>query len=192
MPRHTLIPIADGVEEIETVTIIDTLRRAGTQVTVASCKTDGSLTITASRGVILTADEHISHVTDKSFHLIAVPGGMPGAENLRDCPFLTHLLKAQKAAGKWYAAICAAPAVVLSHHSLLDNTRATCYPSFMEHLEGAFVQPGDSVVVDLKHHVITAQGPGNALGFSFKLVDALYGKDAFRPIAKQMVAGWAL
>ena len=192
MPRQALIPIANGCEEIEAVTIIDTLRRAGTQVTVASCQTDGNLTITASRGITITADSHISNQKDKSFHMIAVPGGMPGAENLRNCPHLTKLLKTQQSLGKWYAAICAAPAVVLSYHGLLDNVKATCYPSFIEQLEGALAQPADPVVVDEKNRVITAQGPGNALGFSFKLIDALYGKDAFRPIAKQMVAGWAL
>ena len=192
MPRQALVPIADGCEEIEAVTIIDALRRAGTQVTVASCQADGSLQVTASQRVQLIADIHIESCTDKSFHLIAVPGGMPGAENLRDCPHLTELLKKQKSMGKWYAAICAAPAVVLSSHGLLDNVRATCYPSFVEQLEGALAQPADAVVVDDKKRVITAQGPGNALGFSFKLVDALYGKEAYRPIAKQMIAGWAL
>ena len=192
MPRQALVPVANGCEEIEAVTIIDTLRRAGTQVTVASCQADGNLTITASRGVTIIADSHISSQEDKSFHVIAVPGGMPGAENLRNCPHLTQLLKAQQKLGKWYAAICAAPAVVLSYHGLLDNVRATCYPSFVEQLEGAFARPGDPVVVDDKKRVITAQGPGNALGFSFKLIDALYGKDAYRPIAKQMIAGWAL
>lgn len=192
MPRQVLVPIADGCEEIEAVTIIDTLRRAGTQVTVASCQTDGSLMITASRGVILHADCHISSQEESTFHLIAVPGGMPGAENLRDCPHLTKLLKTQQTAGKWYAAICAAPAVVLSTHGLLDNVRATCYPAFFEQLEGALVQPATPVVVDDKKRVITAQGPGSSLDFSFKLIDALYGKEAYRPIAKQMVAGWAL
>ena len=192
MPRQVLVPIADGCEEIEAVSIIDCLRRAGAQVTVASCQPDGSLHITASRQVLLTADVHISQCTGNPFHMIVLPGGMPGAEHLRDNPVLTQLLLTQKNAGKWYAAICAAPAVVLSHHSLLDNVQATCYPSFIEQLDGALPQPGTPVVVDERNKVITAQGPGNAMGFSFKIIDALYGKDAHRPIAKQMIASWAL
>lgn len=192
MPRQILVPIAQGCEEIEAVTIIDTLRRAGGQVCVAACTPDGRLEIEASRGVRLTADCHIEACIEKLFHLIALPGGMPGAANLRDCPHLTQLLKEQRKASRWVGAICAAGAVVLAHHSLLDNVKATCYPSFLDQLEGALVLPGDHVVVDQKHRVITAQGPGNALGFCYELIDALYGKDAFRPIAKQMIADWAL
>lgn len=192
MPRQVLIPVADGSEDIEVVTIIDTLRRAGAQVTVASCLSDGSQTITASQKTQITADVHIEACTGNQFHLIVLPGGMPGAENLKNCKPLIALLHDQQKAGKWYAAICASPAVVLAHHGLLDNVHSTCYPSFMDQMEGALPHPGNSIVVDDKKRVITAQGPGNAMGFSFKLIDALYGKDAFRPIAKQMIADWAL
>ncbi|WP_153767531.1 DJ-1 family glyoxalase III [Endozoicomonas sp. OPT23] len=192
MPRQILVPVAHGCEEIEAVTIIDTLRRAGAQVTIAACTTDHSLEIEASRGIRFIADCHIEHCTENNYHLIALPGGMPGSAHLRDCQPLTELLARQQAAGRWYAAICAASAVVLAHHSLLDNVRATCYPSFFDQLEGALAQPGDPVVVDAKKKVITAQGPGCAMAFSLALIDAVYGKDAYRPIAKQMLADWAL
>lgn len=188
MPKQVLIPIADGSEDIEAVTIIDTLRRAGAQVTVASCNPDGGMTITASQKTKITADIHIDTCTEEQFHLIALPGGMPGAENLKSCKPLVTLLHRQHRAGKWYAAICASPAVVLAHHGLLDNVQATCYPSFMAQMEGALLHPKNAIVVDGKKRVITGQGPGNALSFSFKLIDALYGKDAFRPIAEQMIA----
>ncbi|MCW7551922.1 DJ-1/PfpI family protein [Endozoicomonas gorgoniicola] len=192
MSRPVLVPIAQGCEEIEAVTIIDTLRRAGAKVTVAACTSDDSLDIEASRGVKLTADTHINHCRDKTFHMIALPGGMPGAANLRDSEPLIQLLHEQKQASRWYTAICAAPAVVLAHHSLLDNVSATCYPSFLDQLEGALPRPTDPVVIDLKNKVITAQGPGNAMSFSFALIDALYGKDTHRPVAKQMIADWAI
>ena len=192
MPRQVLVPIAPGCEETEAVTIIDTLRRAGAQVTVAACTQNDSLEVEASRGVKFVADCHIESCLSKNYHLIALPGGMPGAANLRDCKHLIQLLNQQQEAGRWYAAICAAPAVVLSHHSLLDNVRATCYPSFLDQMEGAQLRPGDHVVVDAKNKVITAQGPGNAMKFSFELIDALFGKDAYRPIAKQMIADWAI
>ncbi|WP_067518334.1 DJ-1 family glyoxalase III [Endozoicomonas ascidiicola] len=192
MPRQVLVPVADGSEEIEAVTVINTLRRSGAQVTVASCNVDGNIEITASQQTRLTADTHIKNCFNNPFHMIAVPGGMPGADNLKNNPELIELLQNQQRAGKWYAAICAAPAVVLASHGLLDNTHATCYPTFMEQMEGALAHPEKPIVIDEKKRVITAQGPGNAMAFSFKLIDALYGKDAFRPIAKQMLAHWAL
>ncbi|MET4694885.1 DJ-1 family glyoxalase III [Endozoicomonas lisbonensis] len=192
MSRPVLVPIAQGCEEIEAVTIIDTLRRAGAKVTVAACTSDDSLDIEASRGVKLTADTHINHCRDNTFHMIALPGGMPGAANLRDCEPLIQLLHEQQQASRWYTAICASPAVVLAHHSLLDNVSATCYPSFLDQLEGALPRPTDPVVIDQKNKVITAQGPGNAMSFSFALIDALYGKDTHRPVAKQMIADWAI
>lgn len=192
MSRPVLVPIAQGCEEIEAVTIIDILRRAGANVTVAACNSDDSLDVEASRGVKLTADQHINQCQNKTFHLIALPGGMPGAANLRDSETLIQILHEQQQSSRWYAAICAAPAVVLAHHSLLDNVQATCYPSFLDQLEGALPRPSDPVVIDQKSKVITAQGPGNAMDFSFALVDSLYGKDTYRPIAKQVIADWAL
>ena len=192
MPRQVLVPITHGCEEIEAVVIIDTLRRAGAQVSVAACTRDGNLEIEASRGVKIVADCPIESCLNKSYHLIALPGGMPGSANLRDNQNLVGILQEQKKMKRWYAAICAASAVVLAHHSLLDNVRATCYPTFFDQLEGALAEPESPVVIDQNNRVITAQGPGCAMSFSFALIDAIYGKDAYRPIAKQMLADWAL
>ena len=192
MPKQILVPMVEGSEELEVVSIVDTLRRAGATVTLASCQGNGDLTVKASHGMQLKADTHIRECLNRSFHIIALLGGMPGSEHLRDCPELTQLLMTQKQSGKWLAAICAAPAVVLSHHGLLDNVRATCYPTLMDQLEGALTQAATTVVVDEDKRVITAQGPGVVLAFTFKIIDVLYGKDAHRPIAKQMVASWAL
>ena len=110
MNKKVLVAIAEGIEEIEAVCIIDVLRRADSDVTVASV--GDSLQITASRGVVLVADELIGGCKDQTYDLIALPGGMSGAENLRDCTILTDMLKEQKKSGRYYAAICASPAVV--------------------------------------------------------------------------------
>ncbi|MHC5156244.1 MAG: DJ-1 family glyoxalase III [Planctomycetota bacterium] len=131
MSKTAFIPIADGTEELEAVTIIDVLRRADIQVTVASV---GPLQITASRGVKLVADCLIDDCKDHIFDLIVLPGGLPGAEQLRDCGSLIQMLQTQKEAGRLYAAICASPAVVLAPYDLLDGKRATCYPSFADAL----------------------------------------------------------
>ena len=129
MAKEVLVPVADGIEEIETVCIVDTLRRGGASVTVAAV---AQLEITASRGVKLVADKRISDCTDQQYDLIALPGGMGGAEQLRDCPELIEMLKQQKSQGKLYAAMCASPAVILSHHGMINDKKATCHPALAD------------------------------------------------------------
>ncbi len=177
MLKKVLVPIADGSEELEAVTIIDILRRAGADVTAASV--DGP-EITASQGVKLVADRLIAECADDTYDLIALPGGMPGAEHLRDCDQLVRMLKDQRESGRLYAAICASPAVVFQPHGLLEGKKATCHPGRVDTLENkdAAVEP---VVVD--GNCITAQGPGTALTFSLKLVELLFGKEKEKEVA---------
>jgi 4-methyl-5(b-hydroxyethyl)-thiazole monophosphate biosynthesis len=182
MNKTVLVPIADGTEELEAVTIIDTLRRAGAQVTVASVS---GLQVVASRKVKLAADVLIKDCVGKVFDCIALPGGMPGAEYLRDCAALTELLKEQDKAGRVIAAICASPAVVLAHHGLLKGRKATCYPSAQDKLPDKSAA-GQRVVVD--GHFITSQGPGTALEFSLALVEVLFGPERKRQVAEPMLA----
>ena len=182
MSKEVLVPIADGTEELEAVCIIDVLRRAGASVTVASV---GNMQITASRGVKLVADKRIGECVDDTFDLIVLPGGIPGAEHLRDSKELEMLLRQQQEQGRWYGAICASPAVVLQHHQLLRHTRATCYPSYMDKLENADTAEL-RVVVDEK--CVTSRGPGTALEFSLKLVELLYGEEKAKEVAEAMVA----
>jgi len=170
MSKTVLVPIADGTEELEAVTIIDILRRAGAEVTVASV---GELQITASRGVKITADCSIEDCKEKEYDLIALPGGMPGAEHLRDSSTLIDLLKAQKEAGKWYAAICAAPVVALQPHGLLKGLKATCHPGRVDNLED---QEASTFRVVVDGTCITSQGPGTALEFALVLVETIMGQ----------------
>ena len=180
MSKKVLVAIADGTEELEAVTIIDVLRRAKADVTVVSV---GNKQVTASRGVKLVADAVISDCVGSVYDLIALPGGMPGAEHLRDSKELTDMLKAQAASGRLYAAICASPAVVLKHHSLLKDKKATCYPSLLSELDNP---EQAKVVVD--GSCITSQGPATALEFSLKLVELLFDKQKSREVAKAMLA----
>jgi 4-methyl-5(b-hydroxyethyl)-thiazole monophosphate biosynthesis len=179
--KQALVPIADGSEEIEAVTIIDVLRRAETNVTVASV---GGLQVTASRGVRITADCLIADCAGRAYDVIALPGGMPGAEHLRQNTVLKDLLVEQAGALRLYAAICAAPAVVLHAHGLLTGRRATCHPSFMDRMPEA-VTAADPVVVD--GHCITSQGPGTAAAFALKLVELLFGAEKRSSVATAMV-----
>jgi 4-methyl-5(b-hydroxyethyl)-thiazole monophosphate biosynthesis len=181
MSKKVLVPIADGIEEIEAVTVIDVLRRAGAQVTVAGVD---KLQITASRGVKIVADCPIAECVDTSYDLIVLPGGMPGAEHLKNCPELTAMLKAQVNRGNLYAAICASPAVVLQHHGLIGTRRATCHPAYIHKLDNASATES-RVVVDGR--CITSRGPGTALEFALKLVEILFDKPKAEEVAMPML-----
>ena len=181
MSKTVLVPITNGTEEIEAVCIIDTLRRAGAQVTVASVD---DLQVTASRGTKLVADTLITDCANETYDLIALPGGMPGAEYLRDSEVLITLLKNQQKAGRFYAAICASPAVVLHHHGLLTGLRATCHPAFMDRLDQEKALE-DRVVVDGK--CVTSRGPGTALEFALKLIELLFDAEKAQKVAQPML-----
>lgn len=180
MSKKVLVPIADATEEIEAVCIIDVLRRAGASVTVASVN---GLQVTASRGVKLVADRLITDCND-TYDLIVLPGGMPGAEHLRNSKELELLLKRQREEGRLYAAICASPAVVFQYHGLLDQHRATCHPQFTHLLESAQAAESRVVVDGL---CITSRAPGTALEFAIKLVELLYGEKKAEQVAKPML-----
>jgi len=179
MAKKVLVAIADGTEELEAVTIIDVLRRAGADVTVASAdKSD----VVCSRGVRLTADAMITECKDKQYDLIVLPGGLTGAEYLRDCTELVEMLKLQRDLGRLYGAICASPAVVLLPHGLLEGRKATCYPAPDLDFDGRIE---DNVVVD--GNCVTSRGPGTALEFSLKLVVLLFGKAKRNEVAAAML-----
>ncbi|MCK4869673.1 MAG: DJ-1/PfpI family protein [Gammaproteobacteria bacterium] len=179
MQKTILIPVANDVEDIETVVLIDVLRRAEAQVIVAGI---AEREIVAVRQTHITADKLLVDCVDMSFDLIAVPGGMPGAEHLRDSELLTSFLKQQQEKGGLYAGICAAPVVVLQHHGLLEGKKATCHPAMISQLQNAI---NDRVVVDT--NVITSQGPGTALEFALVLVELLYDQETADKIAQAMV-----
>ncbi|EME32683.1 Protein DJ-1 homolog B [Galdieria sulphuraria] len=184
--RKVLVPIANGTEEIEAVTIADTLVRAGAQVTIASV--ENQLQITASRGVRIVADKLISDCTNEQYDLIAIPGGAKGAEKLGSCEELITLLRQQQQSGKFIGAICAAPALVLAENGFLeDSIRATCYPAdqFLSKLKNPVDDEDCPVVVD--GQFITSQGPGTALHFSLTLVEKLYGRQKAEELAALML-----
>jgi len=186
-PR-ALVPVADGTEEIEAVCIIDVLRRAAVDVTVAGVGPGGaraaSLELRASRGVRLVADVHLEDVTGVAWDAVLLPGGMPGAAHLRDCAALATLLAAQDAAGRLVGAICAAPVVVLQEHGLLRGRGATCFPGMRERLDPASRRAG-RVVQD--GNLLTSQGPGTALEFALAAVAHLCGHGRRGEIAAQLL-----
>lgn len=181
MASKVLVPIADGTEEIEAACIIDVLRRAGADVTMASVN---GLQVTCSRGVRLVADSLLADCAGETYDLIVLPGGMPGAERLRDAALLTEMLKRQRDAGKYYAAICASPAVVLEHHGLLEGRRATCHPNTASLLKNREAVE-ERVVVD--GACITSRAPGTALEFALTLVEVLFGKEKAAEVTRPLL-----
>ncbi|BBO69492.1 4-methyl-5(B-hydroxyethyl)-thiazole monophosphate biosynthesis protein [Desulfosarcina alkanivorans] len=181
MEKTVLVPVADGTEELEAVAIIDVLRRAGAAVTVASVS--GNRQITASRGTVIVADTLIEDCETIDFDLVVLPGGIPGAEHLRDCTGLIRILRQQRERGGLYAAICASPAVVLEHHGLLAGRQATCHPGFAEQLaDPSRVQ--ESVVTD--GTCVTSRGAGTAVAFALVMVEQLFGKTTRDEVAASL------
>jgi 4-methyl-5(b-hydroxyethyl)-thiazole monophosphate biosynthesis len=178
-----LVAVADGSEDIETITVVDVLRRAAVDVVVASIT--GNLQVTLSRKTVLVADRLLEECVDVSFDMIVLPGGMPGAKSLGESSLLINLIRTcLQDEQKWIAAICAAPAVALYPNGLLEGYQATCYPSFSKDLpENIYVN--ESVVIS--KNCITSQSPATAMKFSLTLVEVLLGYDKACAVAKPML-----
>ena len=163
-----LIPLAQGCEELEAVTVIDLLRRADIRVVTAGL--DGE-TVVASRMTQLIPDVKLEDVMQDSFDMMVLPGGLPGADYLNADARIHALIKRLNAANKWLAAICAAPKIFATA-GLLDNKKATSFPGTLDDM----VIPGmqyqtTAVVVD--GNVVTSRGPGTAMDFALMLIELL-------------------
>jgi len=179
--KRVLVPIGDGSEEIETTCITDTLARFGAHVTVASVMPH--LVCRMSRGIKVVADVSIDDASKETWDMIALPGGMPGAEHLRDSATLISMLEKQNREGKMYAAICASPAVVLASKGL-GAAGITCYPA--PAFRDILANPVDDDVV-VTDNLTTSKGPGTSLKFALQLGEQLFGKEKADEIAAQML-----
>lgn len=186
MTKQILVPIASGTEEMEAVTIIDILVRAGYDVTVASAEFTGNLEIKASRGIELKAQKRLIDVADDQFDAIVLPGGLGGSETFRDNDLLVEMIKQQKYDGRLVAAICAAPAVVLQHHNIYPDALMTCHPSF-QHVIPEDKWRSKRVTYDINNNLLTSQGPGTALEFAMEIIIHFSGKEFAWSIAEPMV-----
>ena len=179
-PR-VIVPLAEGFEEIEAVTVVDLLRRAGVDVHTASL---AGARVTGSHGITVEADISIDEAQATDYDMIVLPGGMPGAEHLKRDARIIALLQRFAGAGRYTAAICAAPGV-LAHAGLLDNRRATSFPGFLAPDSAPGIKLSDAaVVVDGK--VVTSRGPGTATEFGLALIELLCGRQVADAVGSRL------
>jgi len=177
-----LVPLAQGCEELEAVTIIDLLRRAG--ITVVTAGLDKA-PVKASRGVMLIPDTTLDEAIKQSFDMIILPGGLPGADHLNNDTRIHKLLKDMHQQGKYTAAICAAPKV-LADAGLLANKSATSYPGVLDKMQVPQMQFVNAPVVK-DEQVITSRGPGTAMDFTLELIEILVGRDTRNQVEAGLV-----
>ncbi len=174
--------LANGFEDIEAMTIIDVLRRAELDVVTAAVSPGP---VKSAHNVVVQADRNLADCAQEAWDMVILPGGLPGATNLRDDPQVQQLLKNQAGQGKKIGAICAAP-IALGKVGLLQGKKATCYPGFQDQLTGASCQEAP-VVRD--GNIITSRGPGTAMEFALQIVSDLKGKSTSDQLRKGMLVG---
>ena len=181
VPR-VLVPLAQGCEELEAVTIIDLLRRAGIEVTSAGLDA-GS--VTASRGVTLIPDTDLESALKSNYDMIVLPGGLPGADHLDNDERIRSIIKKMADDNKYTAAICAAPKV-LANAGVLAGKTVTSYPGFLDNLGlSDTTLSNEAVVRDGK--VITSRSPGTAIDFALELIEVLSGKEKRNEVETALV-----
>lgn len=170
MPK-VLVPLANGCEELEAITIIDLLRRANIEVITASLE---AAPVQGAHNITITADTTLAAVMEDSFDLLVLPGGLPGADYLNADPRIHQLIKRQAANDQYVAAICAAPKVLIDN-GIVDERKLTAYPGALEATDTSRVEvTGSAVEVDNK--IITSRGPGTAMDFALQLIETLLDK----------------
>ena len=179
--KKVILFFANGTEEIEALTALDLLRRAGAEVTLAGV---GGKELTGSHAIRITADIDASALSAFDYDMVVVPGGMPGTTHMDASAVVDRALCEVDKNGGFLAAICAAP-LVLGKRGYLKNKKAICYPGFESYLDGA-VLAEERVCRDGR--IITAAGAGVALEFALTLIAALYGEEKEKQIRASVLA----
>ena len=181
METKVAVHLAEGFEEIEAVSIIDVLRRAGIETRVVSVT--GKKEVTGSHHIQVTADVLFEEVDYSTIDMIVLPGGLPGANNLKDHTGLGKQILDFYKNGKPLGAICAAP-LVFGNLGILENRKATCFPGFENQLIGAEVTGAE---VETSGKIVTGKGAGVAIKFALKIVEQLKGKELAEELGRKMI-----
>lgn len=176
-----LVPLAEGFEEIEALTVVDVLRRGGQSVVVAAI--GDRLETKGAHGVTVVADAFFADVSEESYSAIVLPGGAEGTERLGNSDALIRRLQRQADEQRLICAICAAPTVLVDAGVLEPNVHVTCYPTCQLELD----RPWSPAPVVADGNVITGQAPGSALLFALIVLQALVGEPVARKVARMMV-----
>lgn len=178
-----IVPLAQGFEEIEAITIVDVLRRADIDVTTLFLDKNP---VVGSHNITVFADNNINEIDHEHIESIILPGGMPGSKNLKESNTIISLIKQVSLKNGLIGAICAAP-MVLGHAGILQGRDATCYPGFEHEMKGA--NPVDKPVV-IDSNIITSKGPGSAIPFALEIVERLKGSEMKSELKKKMQVYW--
>ena len=176
-----IVPISNGFEEIEAITIIDVCKRANIEVTIAGVE---NLEIIGAHGIKIISDTTIENIASVEFDMIVLPGGLPNAFTLAENEKVQSLLKEFKEKKKKIGAICAAPYAL--HKADVLNKNFTCYPSFEQKIRLDGYHDNDSVVID--DNVITSRGPATAMNFALEIVNILCGNELYTSVKNGLLA----
>lgn len=180
---NVIVLLAPGFEEVEALTVVDYLRRVK-PIMVEMVAIGDSLQVSGSHQIQVRADKHIDELFNlDDYEAVIIPGGMPGAANLRDDQRVIKIVQEMNATGKLVAAICAGP-IVLEKAKIIDGKKVTSYPGFEKDLPNSIYQQG-AVVRD--GNIITSRGPGKAVDFALEIVTVLTGTEAAETLRKNIL-----
>ena len=181
MMKTIFVFLADGFEEIEAITPVDVLKRAGLNVQTVSVMEEQ--TVAGAHGILVLADKMFADIRLEDAEMLLLPGGLPGATNLDAHQGLSDMIMSFASEGKPLAAICAAP-LVFGNRGLLQGKKATCYPGFESYLAGAEYT---AALVETDGNFITAKGPGAAMDFAFAIVEKYCGIEKVNELKSGMM-----